>query len=208
VTRTYNVGYLVGSLSITSINRRLGLALEKLAPQAGLTLTEIPIESLPFYNADYEPEATYPQPALELRAALSEADGILFITPEHNRSIPAVLKNALDWASRPKDAAPLAGKPSYVVGASIGAIGTALAQAHLRSVLAFLASPELTQPEVYLQFNPNLIDADGTITVDSTETFLLIALHAFHEHIDLHARRADRPDSGVVLSVDDERVSA
>lgn len=208
MTRTYNVGYLVGSLSTTSINRRLGLALEKLAPRAGLTLTDIPIESLPFYNADYEPETAYPQQAVEFRDAVRRADGILLITPEHNRSIPAVLKNALDWASRPKDAAPLAGKPSYTVGASIGAIGTALAQAHLRSVLAFLASPELTQPEVYLQFTPNLIDADGAITVESTETFLLNALRAFHGHIDLHACRGDRPDSRVVSSVGHERVSA
>lgn len=183
MTRTYNVGYLVGSLSTTSINRRLGLALEKLAPQAGLVLSEVPIEPLPFYNPDSEPEATYPRPAVEYRDALRHADGILIITPEYNRSIPGVLKNALDWASRPKDAAPLSGKPSYTVGASTGAIGTALAQAHLRSVLGFMASPQMTQPEVYLQFNPNLIEADGTITADSTETFLLSALHAFRAHI-------------------------
>ena len=171
MTHTYNVGYVVGSLRRPRSNRSLGLGPGEAAPQDGLTLTDIPIEPLPFYNADHEPEATYPQPALELRAALSAADGILLITPEHNRSIPAVLKNALDWASRPKDAAPLPGSPRMSSGPPDRRHRPALAQAHLRSVLAFLASPERTRPEVDLQFNPNLIDADGTITVDSTETF-------------------------------------
>lgn len=103
-----------------------------------------------------------------------------------------MLKNALDWASRPQAEAPLGGKPSYVLGASVGAIGTAVAQQHLRSILSFLASPELAQPEVYLQVKPGLVEDDGTITVDSTRDFFLSALHAFHDHIELHRAHTTR----------------
>ncbi|MFC9431368.1 NADPH-dependent FMN reductase [Streptomyces sp. NPDC056987] len=181
---TYRVGYIVGSLSSVSINRRLALALEKLAPEAGLVLHEISIAELPFYSQDYEaPDAEFPGAAAEYRDAVTKADGILIVTPEYNRSIPGVLKNALDWASRPKGRAPLSGKPSYAVGASIGAIGTAVAQQHLRSILSFLASPELAQPEVYLHAKPGLIAEDGTITVEATRDFLLHALMAFRQHI-------------------------
>ncbi|MGW7823576.1 NAD(P)H-dependent oxidoreductase [Streptomyces puniciscabiei] len=103
MSTTYSVGYIVGSISSVSINRRLAFALEKLAPEAGLVLHEIPIAELPFYNHDYEaPDADYPGAAAEYRDAVSRADGILIITPEYNRSIPGVLKNALDWVSRPK----------------------------------------------------------------------------------------------------------
>jgi chromate reductase len=94
-----------------------------------------------------------------------------------------VLKNALDWASRPKTDAAMTGKPSYVVGTSPGAIGTAVAQQHLRSILSFLASPELAQPEVYLRTTPDLIDDHGNVTDDRTRTFLTKALRAFHEHV-------------------------
>ncbi|APF33001.1 NADPH-dependent FMN reductase [Microbacterium sp. NPDC006705] len=178
---TYNVGVIVGSISSTSINRRLAKALTKLAPQAGLELTEIPIAPLPFYSADND--ASIPAEAAEFKAAVEKADGVIIVTPEYNRSVPGVLKNALDTASRPWGDNSFAGKPSAVIGISIGAVGTAVAQQHLRSILSFLASPELSQPEGYLQLTEGLIDDDGTVTNESTSEFLLSWLKAVHAHV-------------------------
>jgi chromate reductase len=184
VTSPYTVGYVVGSISSTSLNRRLGTALERLAPEADLRLIEIPIVDLPFYNSDFEaPGADHPAAVSVFRERLAEVDAVLIITPEYNRSVPGVLKNALDWASRPTATAPLRGKPSYVVGASPGQIGTAVAQQHLRSILSFLASPELAQPEVYLQAKPGSFGDDGTIAEERTAILLRKALTAFHDHI-------------------------
>ena len=176
----YTVGFLVGSISSTSINRRLANALVKLAPQAGLTLTEIPIAGLPFYSADHD--AAIPAEAAEFKRAIEAADAIV-VTPEYNRSVPGVLKNALDTASRPWGDNSFAGKPSAVIGTSTGAIGTAVAQQHLRSVLSFLASPELSQPEAYIQMRDGLITDDGEVTDESTAGFLLSWLQAVHTHI-------------------------
>lgn len=178
---TYNVGVIVGSISSTSINRRLANALTKLAPQAGLELTEIPIAPLPFYSADND--ASIPAEAAEFKAAVEKAAGVIIVTPEYNRSVPGVLKNALDTASRPWGDNSFAGKPSAVIGISIGAVGTAVAQQHLRSILSFLASPELSQPEGYLQLTEGLIDDDGTVTNESTSEFLLSWLKAVHAHV-------------------------
>lgn len=120
---TFTVGYFVGSLSSTSINRKLAAALVKLAPDA-LELREIPIKDLPLYSQDYD--ADYPPAALALKQAIADADAVLFVTPEYNRSIPGGLKNAIDWASRPWGQNSFTRKPSAVIGASIGAIGTAV----------------------------------------------------------------------------------
>lgn len=177
----YNVGLIVGSIASASINRRLASALVKLAPQADLNLTEIPIAALPFYS--YDNDGSIPAEAAEFKAAIEAADGIVIVTPEYNRSVPGVLKNALDTASRPWGANSFAGKPSAVIGASVGAIGTAVAQQHLRSILSFLASPELAQPEGYLQMRDGLIADDGDVTDASTEEFLLSWLKAVHTHI-------------------------
>lgn len=177
----YNVGFLVGSISSTSINRRLSKALVKLAPQADLSLTEIPIAGLPFYSADHD--ASIPAEAAEFKRAIEAVDGVVLVTPEYNRSVPGVLKNALDTASRPWGQNSFAGKPSAVIGTSIGAIGTAVAQQHLRSILSFLASPELAQPEAYLHMTEGLITEDGDVTNDDTAAFLLSWLRAFHTHI-------------------------
>jgi chromate reductase len=135
---TFTVGYFVGSLSSTSINRKLAAALVKLAPDA-LELREIPIKDLPLYSQDYD--ADYPPSALALKQAIADADAVLFVTPEYNRSIPGGLKNAIDWASRPWEQNSFTRKPPAVIGASIGAIGTAVAQQSLRSVLSFCNSP-------------------------------------------------------------------
>ncbi len=178
---TYNIGIIVGSISSTSINRRLANALVKLAPQADLELTEIPIAALPFYSADND--GAIPAEAASFKSAVEAADGVIIVTPEYNRSVPGVLKNALDTASRPWGDNSFAGKPSAVIGISIGAVGTAVAQQHLRSILSFLASPELAQPEGYLQLTEGLIDDDGTVTNESTSEFLLTWLKAVHAHV-------------------------
>lgn len=178
---TYNVGFLVGSISSTSINRRLSKALVKLAPQADLKLTEIPISDLPFYSSDHD--AAIPAAAAEFKRAIEASDGIILVTPEYNRSVPGVLKNALDTASRPWGQNSFAGKPSAVIGTSISAIGTAVAQQHLRSILSFLASPELAQPEAYLHMTEGLITDEGEVTNESTAEFLVSWLKAVHTHI-------------------------
>lgn len=173
---TYNIGYIVGSLSSTSINRTLSSALIKLAPE-NLTFTEIPIRSLPLYSQDYD--ADYPPEGTALKQAIKSADGILIVSPEYNRSIPGSLKNAIDWASRPKGTNSFARKPTGVIGASTGAIGTAVMQSHMRGVLSFLNAPQLHSPEVYLTFKPEFFKAEGTITNDSLRKFLE---HYMHEY--------------------------
>jgi chromate reductase len=176
----FTVGYFVGSLSSTSINRKLAKALVKLAPE-GLALREIPIRDLPLYSQDYD--ADYPPPARALKQAIGEVDAVLFVTPEYNRSIPGGLKNAIDWASRPWGQNSFTRKPSAVIGASTGAIGTAVAQQSLRSVLSFCNSPQMNAPEAYIHFTPNLVDDRGNVGVSSTEAFLRDYMVAFHQFI-------------------------
>jgi chromate reductase len=186
------VGYFVGSLSSTSINRKLAGALVKLAPEA-LHLREIPIKDLPLYSQDHD--ADYPPPAQALKQAIAEVDAVLFVTPEYNRSIPGGLKNAIDWASRPWGQNSFTRKPSAVTGASSGMIGTAVAQQNLRSVLSFCNSPQMNAPEVYIHFTPDLVDDDGNVTVPSTEAFLrnfMVAFHQFIVRVHLALPREDR----------------
>jgi len=176
---TYRVGYLVGSLATGSINRLLARALTQLAPPQ-LSLSEIPIRDLPLYSYDYD--ADFPPAARAFKQAIAEADAVLFVTPEYNRSIPGGLKNAIDWASRPWGQNSFARKPSAVIGTSPGAIGTAIAQQQLRSVLSFCNSPQMNSPEAYIQFKPGLITPDGQVTNESTAAFLrnyMGELHAF-----------------------------
>ena len=163
---THKVGYLIGSLAKGSINRKLANALVKLAP-SNLEFHEISFNDLPLYSYDYD--ADYPPVAKAFKEAIAKSDAILFVTPEYNRSIPGGLKNAIDWASRPYGANAFARKPSAVIGASPGAIGTAVAQQNLRSVLSFCNSPQMNAPEAYIQFTPGLITDDGEVTVGSTE---------------------------------------
>ena len=166
---SYQVGYFVGSLATASINRKLSKALVKLAPEE-LVFTEIEFKDLPLYSYDYD--ANYPAVAQKLKDEIARSDAILFITPEYNRSIPGGLKNAIDWASRPRGTNSFARKPAAVIGASTGAIGTAVAQQHLRSLLSFCNAPQMNSPEAYIQFTPGLITDDGDVTVESTEAFL------------------------------------
>jgi chromate reductase len=164
------VAVLVGSLRKDSYNRRLARAVEKLAPQE-LAFEHVRIDDLPLYDQDFD--ADYPPRCQQLKAQIKSADALLFVTPEYNRSVPGVLKNAIDIASRPYGTNAFAGKPGAVIGASIGATGSALAQQHLRNTLAYLDVPLLGQPEVFVQFKDDgPVDANGEITVDSTRKFL------------------------------------
>ena len=176
----FKVGYFVGSLTTNSINRLLSKALTKVAP-AELEMFEIPFRDLPLYSADFD--KNYPPPAQALKEAIAAADAILFVTPEYNRSIPGGLKNAIDWASRPWGKNSFTRKPSAVIGTSPGAIGTAIAQQHLRSLLSFCNSPQMNAPEAYIQFKPGLITDDGDVTVESTKQFLTDYMKELHGFI-------------------------
>jgi chromate reductase len=177
----YRVGYFVGSLSTQSINRRLARALLRLAP-AELEFTEIAIGELPLYNRDLD--GSFPDVALDYKASIAAQDALLFVTPEYNRSIPGALKNAIDWASRPYGENVIARKATAVIGASSGAIGTAVAQQQLRSVLSFLQAPQMNAPEAYIQMKPGLIEEDGSVTDEGTEAFLRGFMGAFFEYIE------------------------
>jgi chromate reductase, NAD(P)H dehydrogenase (quinone) len=176
----YTVGYFVGSLASGSINRALSKALVRLAPEE-LQLSEIPIGNLPLYNYDYDDD--YPPVARDFKASIAAMDAVLFITPEYNRSMPGALKNAIDWASRPYGQNSFTAKPSAVIGASPGAIGTAVAQQNLGSVLAFCNSPQMNAPEAYIQALPGLITSDGGITDAGTEEFLRDWMDSFCQFI-------------------------
>lgn len=165
----YKVGYFVGSLAKASINRNLARALVRLAPQE-LELAEISFKDLPLYSYDYDVD--FPLAARALKQALASVDAVLFVTPEYNRSIPGALKNAVDWASRPHGKNSFARQPSAVIGTSPGAIGTAIAQQQLRTVLSACNSPQMNAPEAYIRFTPGLITDDGEVTNESTAAFL------------------------------------
>jgi chromate reductase, NAD(P)H dehydrogenase (quinone) len=177
---TFTVGYFVGSLARASINRKLSVALTRLAPPS-LQLREIPIGDLPLYSYDYD--ENYPPAGRALKDAIASVDAVLFVTPEYNRSIPGGLKNAIDWASRPWGANSFARKPSAVIGTSPGSIGTAVGQQHVRSIMAFCNSPMFNAIEAYIQFTPGLITDGGDVTVDSTRDFLANYMKEFHAYI-------------------------
>jgi chromate reductase, NAD(P)H dehydrogenase (quinone) len=178
---TYDVGYFVGSLASDSINRLLAEALIRLAPD-GLAFREMEIRDLPLYSRDYD--ADFPPPARAFKERLAKVDAILFVSPEYNRSIPGALKNAIDWASRPAGTNSFARKPSAVIGASTGKLGTAIAQQNLRSVLSFCNSPQMNAPEAYIQFTPGLITQDGEVTNDGTREFLQRYIDEYYAFVD------------------------
>jgi len=156
----YQIAVIVGSLRQDSFNRRLATAIAKLAP-AEFSFKQVQIGDLPLYNQD--DDAHQADSVKRLKAEILAAQGLLFVTPEYNRSMPGVLKNAIDHASRPYGQSAWAGKPAGVLGVSVGAIGTALAQQHLRNVLAYLDVPTLGQPEAFIQAKEELFDQDGNI---------------------------------------------
>lgn len=178
---TRKVGFIIGSLAQGSINRRLAKALVVLAP-AGLAFTEIPIRDLPLYNRDCD--ADYPAPARAFKQAIAAADALLFVTPEYNRGVPAALKNAVEWGSRPKGEGVFAGKPSAMIGTSAGKIGTAVAQRELHGLLGAVGSPQMVSPEAYINFTPGLFDEEGGISDEGTRAFLQKFLAAFAKYLD------------------------
>ena len=176
----YKVGYFVGSLSSTSINRELAKALIHVAPD-DLEFSEIPIRDLPLYSPDFD--ANYPPEALALKEAIHASDAVLFVTPEYNRSIPGALKNAIDWASRPWGQNAFDHIPAAVIGASIGQIGTALAQQSLRGVLSFCNARQLTSPEAYITYSPERFRDDGEVIDESTANYLKDYMAEFRDHV-------------------------
>jgi len=158
---------LVGSLREGSYNRLLARGLTQLAEARGVEFVEADLGGLPLYNQDQDDHP--PAPVVALRDLVRSCDGALFVTPEYNRSIPGVLKNAIDHGSRPYGQSVWAGKPAGVIGTSIGQIGTALAQSHLRMVLAYLDMPVLDQPEAYIQWKEGLVSEDGAISPASRD---------------------------------------
>lgn len=166
---TYRIGLIIGSLSSHSINRRLSLALRALAPEE-LEIVEIGIGDLPLFNADLEGDL--PAAVVAFKNGIEGADGLLIVSPEYNRSIPGPLKNALDWGSRPWGHNSFKRKPTAVIGASPGGIGTAVMQSSLRPVLAFLDAPQLTAPEAYITYSAEVYGEDGTVHNDATREFL------------------------------------
>lgn len=164
----YRIAVLVGSLRKNSFNARLAESLASLAPP-DIRLTRVQISDLPLYSEDDDGN---PAPAVtRLRKEVAAAHGVVFVTPEYNRSLPGVLKNAIDLGSRPYGQSVWARKPAGVLGVSLGAPGTSMAQQHLRNVLAFLDMPTLAQPEIFLQFKDGLFDASGGIG-DASRGFL------------------------------------
>jgi chromate reductase, NAD(P)H dehydrogenase (quinone) len=163
------IGYVVGSLRKDSINRKLANALIRLGPP-DFTFKELRIGDLPLYNQD--DDKSQAAEVQRLKSELRAVDAVIFVTPEYNRSVPGVLKNALDHASRPYGQSAWAGKPAGVIGASIGAVGSAVSQLHLRTILAYLDMPTLGQPEAYLHIKDGFFDEAGNFANADTKKFL------------------------------------
>ncbi len=162
----YKIAVVVGSLRKDSLNRKLADALAKMA-SAEFSFQTVEIGDLPLYNQDDDGDQA---PSVKrMKDEIAVPNGVLFVTPEYNRSIPGALKNAIDHASRPYGQSVWGGKPAGVLGISIGAIGTALAQQHLRNIAAYLDMPTLGQPEIFLQAKDDLFDKDGNIGPSSKD---------------------------------------
>ncbi len=160
------IAVVVGSLRRASLNRQLANAITRLAP-ADFSFSWVEIGDLPFYNQDDDAHQA-PQ-VLRVKAQIQAAQGLLFVTPEYNRSVPGVLKNAIDPVSRPYGQNTWAGKPAGVLGASVGVLGTALAQQHLRNILAYLNVPTWGQPEAFIHAKEAFFEADGRIAYERTK---------------------------------------
>jgi chromate reductase len=181
------IAIFVGSLRKDSINRKLAAAMARLAPPS-LSFTWPRIDDLPLYNQD--DDASPHANVVRLKREIAAAQGVIFVTPEYNRSIPGVLKNAIDHASRPYGQSAWAGKPAGVIGASIGAPGAAMAQQHLRNVLAYLDVPALAQPEVFVQVTDGMFDGQGNLAREDTKKFLQGWVDRYVSWIALHSKAA------------------
>jgi chromate reductase len=165
----YNIAVLVGSLRKDSLNRQLASAIQAMAPDH-FAFEQLRFDDLPPYNQD--DEAKPAAPVRRLKGKIGSAQGLLFVTPEYNRSIPGALKNAIDHASRPFGKSAWEGKPAGVVGASTGAPGSSMAQQHLRNILAYLDVPTLGQPEVFIHAKPGFFDEEGQVADPESRAFL------------------------------------
>jgi chromate reductase, NAD(P)H dehydrogenase (quinone) len=181
----FRIAVLIGSLRQESYNRRLAEAVRRLAPR-NFSFHDSRIDDLPLYNQDND--ADPPEPVRRLRNEIRSAEGILFVTPEYNRSVPGVLKNAIDHASRPYGQNAWKGKPAGIIGASVGAPGTSMAQQHLRNMLAYLDVPALGQPEVFIQVSDGFFDENGIASAD-TRRFLQGWMNKFTEWVKGFAER-------------------
>lgn len=187
MTRASNVAVIVGSLRKESFNRRMALALQAMA-RGTLDLQLIEIGALPLYNQDLD--AAPPAPWVAFRNAVRACDALLFVTPEYNRSVPGVLKNALDVGSRPYGHSVWGGKPGAVISVSPGAIGGFGANHHLRQSLVFLDVPTLAQPEAYVGGAGTLFDEQGRIANEATRGFMQKFLDAFAAWVAVHRKPA------------------
>jgi chromate reductase, NAD(P)H dehydrogenase (quinone) len=181
----FKVAVIVGSNRRESVNRRLAQALAKLGADR-LAFIFGQIDDLPLYNQDLE--ADLPKSVVRFKSEIAAAEGLLFVTPEHNRSIPSLMKNAIDWGARPYGQNSWSGKPVAITGTSPGALGTAVAQQHLRQVLGSLGM-HVMGGEAYVGFKPGLVDADDAITDDGTRKFL----HSFVDQLASHVARFADP---------------
>lgn len=179
----YNIAVVVGSLRQDSFNRKMANAIVRLAPPE-FSFQQVQIGDLPLYNQDDDGHPS--EPVKRLKTHITAAQGLLFVTPEYNRSLPGVLKNAIDHASRPYGQSVWAGKPAGVLGVSPGAAGTAMAQQHLRNILAYLDVPTLGQPEVFIQAKDGLFDGAGNIG-DGSRKFLQNFMDQYVGWIRTHA---------------------
>jgi chromate reductase len=166
VMKQYLIAVVVGSLRNDSFNRKMARAIVRLAPSE-FSFKQVEIGDLPLYNQD--DDANQAESVKRLKGEIAASQGLLFVTAEYNRSIPGVLKNAIDHASRPYGQSAWAGKPAGVMGVSVGAIGTAMSQQHLRNVLAYLDVPTLGQPEAFIQAKDGLFDENGNIGAGSNK---------------------------------------
>jgi len=182
----WNVAVLVGSLRKESFNRKMANALLGMAPPS-LALEIVEVRNLPLYNQD--DDANPPAASAAFKTRIQQADAALFVTPEYNRSVPGVLKNAIDVASRPYGKSAWNGKPAAVISVSPGAIGAFGANHHLRQSLVFLNMPALQQPEAYIGGAAGLFDDQGKLVNDSTRDFLKKFLDAFVAWIEHNAVR-------------------
>jgi chromate reductase len=184
--KKYKIAVFVGSLRKESYNLKTAKALMALAPES-LSLELVDISTLPFMNEDLE--ATPPNEWTALKQQIAAADGLLFLTPEYNRSVPAVLKNAIDVGSRPYGQNSWNGKPAGVISVSIGNISGFGANHHLRQSLVFVNAPTMAQPEAYIGAAASLFDDNGNLINDSTRDFLKTYMLAFEKWVDTIAKK-------------------
>jgi chromate reductase, NAD(P)H dehydrogenase (quinone) len=182
----YQIAVAIGSLRRNSYNRQLANAIKRLAPEV-LSFYDLRIDDLPLYNQD--DDANQAEPVQRLKREVAAAHGVMFVTPEYNRSVPGVLKNAIDQASRPYGQSAWKGKPAGIIGASVGAPGTSMAQQHLRNILAYLDVPTLGQPEAFIQVKDGSFDAAGDIANADTKRFLQGWMDAYAAWIKMFVTR-------------------